>query len=174
MFTALNVTLWEQEKRCVARSMVDQVKRSFVLDTRTMPDTDISRPHLIRDGTFLEDDWREIAQRRRASSSSVRRRPGVSAVAPGGSAGAPPIATHFVSNFPNHSTNRVLEFPPTIPTCRGFKLQTTGSLHMTIKPPDQGFIFWPVGTGDSTTVRVAQTVYLQVDLKPTRDHYPQR
>ena len=36
---------------------------------------------------------------------------------------------------------------------------------MAIKPPDQGFIFWPVGTGDSTTVRVAETVYLQIDLR---------
>ena len=36
---------------------------------------------------------------------------------------------------------------------------------MTIQPPDQGFIFWPVGTGDSTTVRVAKNVYLQVDLR---------
>ncbi len=36
---------------------------------------------------------------------------------------------------------------------------------MAIQPPDQGFIFWPVGTGDSTTVRVADTVYLQVDLR---------
>lgn len=35
---------------------------------------------------------------------------------------------------------------------------------MAIRLPDQGFIFWPVGTGDSTTVRVADTVYLQVDL----------
>ena len=35
---------------------------------------------------------------------------------------------------------------------------------MAIKPPDQGFIFWPVGTGDSTTIRVDKTVYLQVDL----------
>ena len=35
---------------------------------------------------------------------------------------------------------------------------------MPIKPPDQGFIFWPVGTGDSTTVRVAEDVYLQIDL----------
>ncbi len=36
---------------------------------------------------------------------------------------------------------------------------------MAIKPPDQGFIFWPVGTGDSTTIRVAETVYLQLDLR---------
>ena len=36
---------------------------------------------------------------------------------------------------------------------------------MPIKPPDQGFIFWPVGTGDSTTIRVAETVYLQIDLR---------
>ena len=34
-----------------------------------------------------------------------------------------------------------------------------------IYSPAQGFIFWPVGTGDSTTVRVAETVYLQVDLR---------
>ena len=33
-----------------------------------MPDSDpdISRPRLLRDGSFLENDWREIAQRRRA------------------------------------------------------------------------------------------------------------
>ena len=36
---------------------------------------------------------------------------------------------------------------------------------MPIKPPDRGFIFWPVGTGDSTTVRVADEVYLQIDLR---------
>ncbi len=36
---------------------------------------------------------------------------------------------------------------------------------MAIDPPDQGFIFWPVGTGDSTTIRVAEKVYLQVDLR---------
>lgn len=36
---------------------------------------------------------------------------------------------------------------------------------MTIQPPETGFIFWPVGTGDSTTIRVADTVYLQVDLR---------
>ena len=36
---------------------------------------------------------------------------------------------------------------------------------MAIKPPDRGFIFWPVGTGDSTTIRVADTVYLQLDLR---------
>ncbi|HNP35032.1 MAG TPA: hypothetical protein PKK10_04200 [Woeseiaceae bacterium] len=35
---------------------------------------------------------------------------------------------------------------------------------MAIQPPETGFIFWPVGTGDSTTIRVADTVYLQVDL----------
>ena len=31
-----------------------------------MSDSDVSRPRLIRDGSFLEEDWREIAQRRRA------------------------------------------------------------------------------------------------------------
>ena len=35
---------------------------------------------------------------------------------------------------------------------------------MAITEPEQGFIFWPVGTGDSTTIRVAETVYLQVDV----------
>ncbi|MCY3688409.1 MAG: hypothetical protein F4234_13880 [Gammaproteobacteria bacterium] len=35
---------------------------------------------------------------------------------------------------------------------------------MAIHPPEQGFIFWPVGTGDSTTIRLDKTVYLQVDL----------
>ena len=36
---------------------------------------------------------------------------------------------------------------------------------MAITAPDRGFIFWPVGTGDSTTIRVADTVYLQLDLR---------
>ena len=36
---------------------------------------------------------------------------------------------------------------------------------MAFQPPEEGFIFWPVGTGDSTTVRVSDTVYLQVDLR---------
>lgn len=36
---------------------------------------------------------------------------------------------------------------------------------MAIQPPDQGFIFWPVGTGDSTTIRVAEDVYIQVDIR---------
>lgn len=36
---------------------------------------------------------------------------------------------------------------------------------MAITPPPQGFIFWPVGTGDSTTVRVAENVYVQIDLR---------
>jgi len=36
---------------------------------------------------------------------------------------------------------------------------------MAIQVPDRGFIFWPVGTGDSTTVRVTDTVHLQVDLR---------
>lgn len=36
---------------------------------------------------------------------------------------------------------------------------------MAIQPPDRGFIFWPVGTGDSTTIRVAETVYVQVDIR---------
>ena len=36
---------------------------------------------------------------------------------------------------------------------------------MAIQPPDRGFIFWPVGTGDSTTIRVSDTVHLQLDLR---------
>ena len=36
---------------------------------------------------------------------------------------------------------------------------------MTIQPPDQGLIFWPVGTGDSTTIRVAENLYIQVDIR---------
>ena len=35
---------------------------------------------------------------------------------------------------------------------------------MSITPPEQGLIFWPVGTGDSTTVHVNEDVYLQIDL----------
>ncbi len=36
---------------------------------------------------------------------------------------------------------------------------------MTYTLPAVGFIFWPVGTGDSTTIRIDETVYLQVDLR---------
>ena len=36
---------------------------------------------------------------------------------------------------------------------------------MAIQPPDRGFIFWPVGTGDSTTIRAAEDVYIQVDIR---------
>ena len=36
---------------------------------------------------------------------------------------------------------------------------------MAIQPPDRGLIFWPVGTGDSTTIRVAETVYIQLDIR---------
>ena len=35
---------------------------------------------------------------------------------------------------------------------------------MVIKIPNPGFIFWPVGTGDSTTIVVKDNVFLQVDL----------
>jgi hypothetical protein len=31
--------------------------------------------------------------------------------------------------------------------------------------PEQGFIFWPIGTGDSTTVAVSEKIVLQVDLR---------
>ena len=33
-----------------------------------------------------------------------------------------------------------------------------------IELPEQGFIFWPVGTGDSTTIAVDDETVLQVDL----------
>ena len=36
---------------------------------------------------------------------------------------------------------------------------------MAINLPGQGFVFWPVGTGDSTTIRVADTVFIQLDLR---------
>ena len=36
---------------------------------------------------------------------------------------------------------------------------------MAIQPPEQGFIFWPVGTGDSTTIRAAEDVYIQLDVR---------
>lgn len=35
---------------------------------------------------------------------------------------------------------------------------------MAIKLPQQGFVFWPVGTGDSTTIVVQDKVIVQVDL----------
>ena len=31
--------------------------------------------------------------------------------------------------------------------------------------PTRGFIFWPVGTGDSATVKVDDETYLQVDIR---------
>ncbi len=36
---------------------------------------------------------------------------------------------------------------------------------MPIEQPQRGFIFWPVGTGDSTTIRINETSYLQIDLR---------
>lgn len=36
---------------------------------------------------------------------------------------------------------------------------------MAVEAPERGFIFWPVGTGDCTTIRVGETAYLQVDLR---------
>ncbi len=36
---------------------------------------------------------------------------------------------------------------------------------MSIDLPSQGFIFWPVGTGDSSTVKVDEDTYLQVDIR---------
>ena len=35
---------------------------------------------------------------------------------------------------------------------------------MAIALPQQGFVFWPVGTGDSTTITVQDGVIFQVDL----------
>ena len=36
---------------------------------------------------------------------------------------------------------------------------------MSITPPSKGFIFWPVGNGDSTTVRISESTYFQIDLR---------
>ncbi len=36
---------------------------------------------------------------------------------------------------------------------------------MAFQPPRRGLIFWPVGTGDSTTIRLTDEVYLQLDLR---------
>ena len=36
---------------------------------------------------------------------------------------------------------------------------------MSFNLPNRGLVFWPVGTGDSTTVRVTDSVHLQIDLR---------
>jgi len=36
---------------------------------------------------------------------------------------------------------------------------------VSIEVPQTGFIFWPVGTGDSTTVRLNELAHLQIDLR---------
>ena len=36
---------------------------------------------------------------------------------------------------------------------------------MTVELPDRGFVFWPVGCGDSTTIRVNDNVVVQVDIQ---------
>lgn len=38
---------------------------------------------------------------------------------------------------------------------------------MGFKAPSSGFIFWPVGTGDSTTIKVDAEHFLQVDIRQT-------
>ena len=35
---------------------------------------------------------------------------------------------------------------------------------MKLTIPNQGLVFWPVGTGDSTTIRITETHFMQVDL----------
>lgn len=35
---------------------------------------------------------------------------------------------------------------------------------MSITPPEQGIIFWPVGTGDSSTIRINDDTYIHIDL----------
>ena len=49
--------------RPVSRSLFAYSKRSFSSD-RIVPASDVSRPRLIRDASFLEADWKEIAERR--------------------------------------------------------------------------------------------------------------
>ncbi len=36
---------------------------------------------------------------------------------------------------------------------------------MTVELPDRGFVFWPVGCGDSTTIKVTDNVVMQVDIQ---------
>lgn len=36
---------------------------------------------------------------------------------------------------------------------------------MTVELPDRGFVFWPVGCGDSTTIKVNDEVILQIDIQ---------
>lgn len=36
---------------------------------------------------------------------------------------------------------------------------------MLVKLPPQGFVFWPVGSGDSTTIAVGDDVFMQVDIR---------
>lgn len=40
-----------------------------------------------------------------------------------------------------------------------------GQTSTNLELPSQGFVFWPVGTGDSTTIAVTEGVVLQVDLR---------
>ena len=40
-----------------------------------------------------------------------------------------------------------------------------GKKSSNLELPSQGFVFWPVGTGDSTTIAVTEDVVLQVDLR---------
>ena len=49
--------------RPVSRSLFAYSKRSFPSD-RIVSASDVSRPRLIRDASFLEADWKEIAERR--------------------------------------------------------------------------------------------------------------
>ena len=57
--------------------MADHPKRPFFLDRRAMPaaDPDISRPHRIRDGTFLKEDRRKIKHGRPRSQPERHRHP---------------------------------------------------------------------------------------------------
>src|SRR5947209_3207214 len=36
---------------------------------------------------------------------------------------------------------------------------------MTVKLPARGFVFWPVGCGDSTTIKVNENLVMQVDIQ---------
>ena len=52
-----------QEKRPIPCSMSGHPKRSFSSD-RTVSASNVSRPRLSRDASFLEANWKEIAKRR--------------------------------------------------------------------------------------------------------------
>jgi beta-lactamase superfamily II metal-dependent hydrolase len=50
-------------------------------------------------------------------------------------------------------------------SCGKEKNRMSKQKSMLVKLPSQGFAFWPVGSGDSTTIAVGDDVFMQVDLR---------